>query len=197
MPDNMLESLSDEELVLLARDSVEAEAVLIIRYFRLVRFHAGRYATSMTSTDDLIQEGCIALLRAIRQFNSTKNAKFSSFAQTCMTNSMKSFLRCEKSIPVPIATENLLQKIQESDGFIDNHTPENIFIQKENYETCRTEVMAMLSNKEWDILKYILQGCSYAQTAEKLNISVKAVDNAMQRIRKKMRAVQHSEEKNF
>lgn len=189
MQDKKLESLSDEELVLLSRESVEAETVLLIRYFRLVRFHARRYANTITDIEDFIQEGCIALLRAIKQFDSSKNIRFSSFAQVCMTNRMKSVLRREKYVPVPI--ENLLQKMEESGKLVDDNTPENILMQKESYENCRTQVMAILSKKEWDILQYILQGCSYAQTAKRLNISEKSVDNAMQRIRKKMRAIQH------
>lgn len=195
MQNEILEALSDEELAVLSHESVEAEAVLLMRYFRLVRFHARRYATNLTDAEDFMQEGFVALLRAMKQFDNSREIKFSSFAQTCMINSMKSLLRHEKSVAVP--TEDLLQKMENFGKYIDDDTPESIFIQKESYENCRTQVMAMLSNKEWDVLQCILHGCSYEQTAKQLKISLKSVDNAMQRIRKKMRAVQHWEEENF
>lgn len=195
MQNELLESLSDEELAVLSRESVEAEAVLLVRYFRLVRFHAGRYVSDYTDAEDFIQEGCIALLRAMKQFDASRNTKFSSFAQTCIINSMKSLLRREQSVAVP--AEDLLQQMDEFGELTNDDTPESILIQKESYENCRTQVMAMLSDKEWNILQCVLRGSSYIQTAKQLHISVKSVDNAMQRIRRKMRAIQHPKEENI
>lgn len=181
----ILETLSDEELAVLSRESVDAETVLLVRYFRLVRFHAGRCASVLTDADDLIQEGCVALLRAMKQFDLSRDVKFSAFAQTCIINSMKSLLRREQAVAVPAG--DLLQDHQ----FVDENTPESILIRKESYKNCRMQVMAMLSEKEWEILQIVLEGCSYAQTAERLHITLKSVDNAMQRIRRKMRTIKH------
>ena len=191
MPDNTaLSSMTDEELAVLSKNSVEAEAELLKRYFRLVRFHAGRYAATSADADDLTQEGLITLLRVMKQFDSSQNTKFSSFAQVCIINKMRSLVRSQQNTAVP--EEDLIRKLEEKGEFIDSETPESILMQKESYESCRTQVMAMLSDKEWNILQNILQGASYAETAERLHISIKSVDNAMQRIRRKMRTVQDS-----
>jgi RNA polymerase sporulation-specific sigma factor len=106
-------------------------------------------------------------------------------------NQMRSLVRRQQKLAVP--DEELIRSLEEKGSFIDPDTPESILIEKENYADCRMQVMAVLSDKEWEILQYILNGNSYAQTAEQLHISVKSVDNAMQRIRRKMRAV-HSQD---
>ena len=191
MPDNpTLSNMTDEELAVLSQTSVEAEAELLKRYFRLVRFHAGRFASTSADADDLTQEGLITLLRVMKQFDSSQNTKFSSFAQVCIINKMRSLVRSQQNSAVP--EEDLIRKLEEKGELIDSQTPETILIQKESYESCRMQVMAMLSDKEWKILQCVLQGNSYAKTAEILHISIKSVDNAMQRIRRKMRTVQDS-----
>jgi len=188
MPDNLaLSNLTDEELAVLSRTSVEAETELLSRYFRLVRFHAGRYAAVSADAEDLTQEGLITLLRVMKQFQPEQKAKFSSFAQVCIINKMRSLVRCQQNIAVP--DEELIRSLEEKGGFVDPDTPESIFIEKESYADCCMQVMALLSDKEWEILQCILNGASYARTAEMLGISTKSVDNAMQRIRRKMRAV--------
>ena len=192
MPDNpKLADMTDEALAVLSNTSVEAEAELLKRYFRLVRFHAGRYAATSADADDLTQEGLITLLRVMKQFDSSQNAKFSSFAQVCIMNRMRSLVRSQQNSAVP--EEDLIRKLEEKGEFIDNETPESILMQKESYESCRMQVRALLSDKEWKILQCVLQGASYAETAERLHISIKSVDNAMQRIRRKMRTVQEQD----
>ncbi len=189
MPDKQaMQGLSDEELAVLSRTSTEAEAELLARYFRLVRFHAARYAAGSADAEDLTQEGLIALLHGMKQFDPAQNTKFSSFAQVCIVNRMRSLLRREQDIAVP--EEDLFRMLEEQDCLTDRNTPESILIEKESYADCCMQVMALLSDKEWQILQYILSGCSYAQAAAAMQISVKSVDNAMQRIRRKMRAVQ-------
>ena len=189
MPDkSALAQMTDEELAVLSLNSVEAEAELLTRYFRLIRFHAGRYAADPSDAEDLTQEGLITLLRVMKQFDDTQETSFSSFAQVCIVNRMRSLVRKQKNTAVP--EEDLLRKLEENGELADLDTPESILIQKESYAQCRMQIMAMLSDKEWEILQCILNGASYAETAEFLHITVKSVDNAMQRIRRKMRTVQ-------
>lgn len=188
MPDKQVRSLTDEELAVLSVNSVEAEAELLSRYFRLIRFHAGRYAANSADADDLTQEGLITLLRVMKQFDRSQNTRFSSFAQTCIINRMRSLVRYQQNTAV--LEENLLQKLEETGELTDPDTPESILLRKESYADCCMQVMAVLSDKEWEILQCILNGASYAETAEILHITTKSVDNAMQRIRRKMRTVQ-------
>jgi len=193
-PEAGWESRTDEELAISAKTSVEAEGALLSRYLRLIRFHAGRYALN-GDVDDLVQEGLIALLAAIPQFNPGYQKSFSTFAQVCICNRMRSFVRRELRMPAP--AEELLERLDAQGELVDPETPESIFIRKESLEHARMQVMAMLSDREWEILQCLLSGFSYAETANRLGLSVKAVDNAMQRIRRKMRTVRsadHSDE---
>ena len=185
-----LESRSDEELAVLARSSVEAEGALLSRYLRLIRFHAGRYALN-GDVDDLVQEGLIALLAAIPQYDPTLQRSFSTFAQVCICNRMRSFVRRELRMPAP--AEEYLNELDAQGEMVDPETPETIFIKKESFAHARMQVMAMLSDREWEILQCMLSGMSYAEAAERLGLTVKAVDNAMQRIRRKMRAVRSAD----
>ena len=184
------ETLSDEELAAAAKDSVEAEGALLSRYLGLIRFHAGKMA-GCADADDLVQEGLIALLRAIPQFDGTREAKFSSYAQACILNRMRSFVQREARNAVPL--DDLEQVMEEQGELADPDTPESILVEKESYAQRRMQVMALLSAREWEILQCIMDGSSYAETAEKLGIAEKAVDNAMQRIRRKMRAVRSTD----
>ena len=190
MSDAGLASLTDEELAALARTDVEAEGMLLSRYLRLIRFHAGRYALN-GDVEDLVQEGLIALLAAIPQFDPTQGKRFASFAQVCICNRMRSFVRRELQMPAP--AEEYLAELEAKGEFVDSDTPESILLEKESYEHTRMQVMAMLSDREWEILQWMLRGATYAEAAKALGLTVKAVDNAMQRIRRKMRAVRSAE----
>ena len=184
------ETLSDEALAAAAKTSVEAEGVLLSRYLGLIRFHAGRMA-GCADADDLVQEGLIALLRAIPQFDGTREVKFSSYAQTCILNRMRNFVQRESRNAVPC--DDLVQVMEEQGELADPDTPESILVEKESYAQRRMQVMAMLSAREWEILQCVMDGASYAETAARLGIAEKAVDNAMQRIRRKMRAVRSTD----
>ncbi len=183
-----LEAASDEELAVLARESVDAEAVLLTRYLKVIRYHAGRFARSQSDIDDLAQEGLIVLLRAISEFRQERQVKFSTFAHTCILNRMKNVVRREQHGAV--SAEEAVLSLEDCIDLVDPDTPESILLEKENFAQCRMQVMAMLSGREWEILQCIMTGDSYQQTAEKLGISEKSVDNAMQRVRRKMRTVE-------
>ncbi len=190
MSDAEFDRMSDEELAVLARNSVDAEAVLLKRYMKLVCYHANKFAASAADADDLVQEGLITLLHAISKFREERGTQFSAFAQTCIINRMRSIISRGRKI-APVA--DIVQVMEEQGDLSDPETPESILVEKENYAHCRMQVMAMLSAKEWEILQCVMDGASYQQTAERLGISVKSVDNAMQRVRRKMRAVKSTE----
>ncbi len=185
-----LEMLEDEALVEQAKSSVEAEGVLLSRYLGLIRFHAGKLAGS-AEVDDLIQEGLIALLKAIPQYDAARGTDFSAYAQSCILNRMRNYIRKEARAAAPY--ENVVELMEAQGDLIDPDTPESILLEKEQFAQCRMQVMAMLSAREWEILQCIMDGLSYAQTADKLGTGLKSVDNAMQRIRRKMRAVRSME----
>ena len=194
MSDPELDLRSDEELAQLAKTSVEAEGALLSRYLRLIRYYAGRFAQG-GEVDDLVQEGLIALLQAIPQFDPAKEKRFSAFAQVCICNRMRSFLRRERNAASP--AEDLLEEMEARGELVDPDTPESILLEREAFRDACLQVMTQLSDREWRILQVLLDGASYQDAADKLGVSVKSIDNAMQRIRRKMRAVRsadHSEQ---
>lgn len=187
---NELEALADDQLAELAKASAEAEGVLLTRYLRLVRFHAGRLAGS-AEAEDLVQEGLIALLKAVPQFDPARDNSFSAYAHSCILNRMRSFIRKESRNDAPLG--DLMQVMEAQGELVDPDTPESILVEKESFDQCRMQVMALLSAREWEILQSVMNGASYAETAAELEIPVKSVDNAMQRIRRKMRAVRSTD----
>ena len=191
LSEEQLEQLSDEELAKLAGQCVDAQAVLLKRYLKLVWFHARHYAASEADADDLAQEGLITLLHVVSKFRAEEGVKFATYAQVCIINKMRSLARQAGRNAAPVA--DIAQLMADCDQIADPETPESILLEKENYAHCRMQVMAMLSAREWEILQCIMAGASYAAAAEQLGISVKSVDNAMQRVRRKMRAVKSTE----
>ncbi len=185
-----LDTASDEVLAAMAKASVDAEAELLTRYLKLIRYHAMRFARTDADTEDLVQEGLIVLLHAISEYNPQRQVKFSTFAQACIVNKMKNVVRKEHH---SAALADLSQYLEEEAGLTDPDTPESILLEKENFAQRRMQVMAMLSQREWEILQCIMMGDSYLQTAQKLHISEKSVDNAMQRVRRKMRTIESTE----
>lgn len=185
---NELNSKTDEELAVLGKKHKTAAAVLISRYSRLVFIKSEIYSNSATDSDDLHQEGMLSLLNAIEAFDPEKSVKFSTFAEVCIVNRMRTLSkRSVKNI-------SLAERIDDDDAedvLSVEETPESIYLYKEFFSELWKKICSVLSLTELKVLTLCVQGMSYRSTAEKLGISEKAVDNAMQRARKKIRAVMH------
>ncbi len=182
-----LAALSDNVLAVQARNSADAQAELVSRYLRLIRYYASRYASTKEDAEDLVQEGLITLLHAVSQYSEKRGAEFAAFARTCIVNRMRTLAKRESGSAAMIA--DVVQVLEGLPELTDTETPESILLEKENFAHCRMQVMALLSEREWEILQCVMSGDSYAKAAEKLHVSEKSVDNAMQRVRRKMRAV--------
>lgn len=175
---------TDDELALIAKNDKKAASTLVFRYSKLIFIKAGIYTVSDTDSDDLRQEGLMGLLRAIASFDIHRGVKFSTFAEVCIVNQMKTFLAKLRKNPVPCES---LDDIS-ADSISEEETPESIYINKEFFSELWYAVDNILSEKERQIFSLCIQGMSYRETARKLGISEKAVDNAMQRARRKIRA---------
>lgn len=186
-----LNAATDEELAALAGESEEAVAELLKRYLKLIRYYANRYSENAADADDLVQEGLMALLHVIPRYREQLGSSFSALARTSIVNRMRSIVRRVGRYASPV--ENIAQVMEEQAGLVEKETPESILLEKESYAQCRMQVMALLSDREWEILQCVMEGASYAQTAQRLGIAVKSVDNAMQRVRRKMRAVKSTD----
>lgn len=179
-------SKTDEELVKLARNNKSATAVLLSRYSRLISIKSEIYAYTNTDSEDLRQEGLLALLKAIASFESERGVKFSTFAEVCIVNRMRTVSagNSKKSF----RSENI-DDIIEADELSVDETPESIYLYKEFITELSSGIQSALSPTELKVFNLCMQGLSYRSIAEKLGVSEKTVDNAVQRARKKIRAL--------
>lgn len=178
------EDMSDEELAVLARTDRNACDMLIRRYCRLILIKAESFAKTSADADDLSQEAMISLLRAIDSFDPERGVKFSTYAETCIVNRMKTVCTAKKTAPKITGS---LEDIDESQVVSAVETPESILIYKELLSELEESAGTVLSAAESRTLQLCMKGLSYRRVAEKLGVSEKSVDNAMQRARRKLR----------
>lgn len=188
------EALSDEELCVLARQgNRSAEEILVSRYHRLVRQLARPYFLAGGDSDDLIQEGMIGLMYGVREYDGEKSASFRTFAEICIRNRLYSAVRAatrDKHSP-------LNQSVPLEMPFFDSHSflgaalisqenPEDLIIGQERIRDTLSGVRKQLSDFEAKILGFYLDGLTIREMAEAVSRSPKSVDNAVQRIRRKI-----------
>ncbi len=178
--------MSDDELAVAAKNSKTAANALAARYLRLVFTKSGIYANSNTDSDDLCQEGLLGLLSAVAAFSPERNVKFSTFAEVCIENRMKSLLAKGSKSAAPVADIDELAELQ---GENDYETPESIYLCKAYVSELLDSINKVLSPAERRVFELCVSGHSYRSAAGKLGITEKSVDNAMQRARRKIRAL--------
>lgn len=190
MLNKSFDSTGDERLVIAAKSGDdEAMAALVASMLPLIRKTASVSPSCVVDCEDLVQEGLIGLLSAVRTFDSEKEATFRTYAKVCISNSIRSAVRKTrngKDIPdsniVPIDEASSLC----SDPLCD---PQNLIVENEEAQRLLLNMDKRLSKTERDVLRLYLFGDSYSVISKKLSLSgEKAVDNALQRIRKKLKS---------
>lgn len=181
----MQEKLSDSKLVeLINSGDYKYLQVLINRYMPYIISVASRYNVSGFDTEDFIQEGILAIFFAVKSYNIEK-ASFKTFVCLCINRAMSSaLLRCTgnaKHIP-----EGLISSIDDFE-LADTSNPESILIEKENFNDLEHTIKSELSQFEYQVLCEFLSGKSYVDIAASLNVTPKSVDNALRRIRSKIK----------
>ena len=187
--------LTDDALCALARQGDrEAEEALVARYTRLVRQLARPYFLAGGDSDDLVQEGMIGLIYGVREYDAGNPASFRTYAETCIRNRLYSAVRAaarDKHTP-------LNQSVPLEIPFFDSHTisfgaplpsqanPEDLIIGREGVRDMLRDVQKQLSEFEAKILGLYLDGLTTREMAEAVSRSPKSVDNAVQRIRRKV-----------
>lgn len=189
-----LDTLGDNELLALYRGGRDtrrgrnAATALISRYLKLVSKRARAYSGGAAEFDDLAQEGLLAFLRAAESFEPQRGTAFAAFADVCVTNGIRSAVR-----RLNCGAESLeigaVEGLQEERGTEDAYTPENIWVEKEAEAGLYEKISELLSKKEWDIFKLYVGGAPYGEIAAELGIPKKSVENAVFRIRKKLKAL--------
>lgn len=177
---------NDDDLAVLAKTDKSAAAVLVSRYSKLIFIKSGIYANFNTDIDDLSQEGIMGLLGAISSYKPEKQVRFSTFAEVCIENRMKSLLAKTSKAAVSVYS---FDELTETHGVSVDETPESIYLYKEYFSELLSGINNVLSPTELKVFSLCFKGVSYRDAAEKLGITEKSVDNAMQRARKKIRAL--------
>ena len=194
-PSQILERQDDESLCRLAASgSREAEEILVCRYTRLVRTCARPFFLIGGDSEDLTQEGMVGLIKAVREYDAEKAASFRTFAEVCIRNRLYSVLRAaarDKHSP-------LNQSVPLDPPFFDSNSytsgtndlaqgnPETFLIDREHTAALLAGVRKQLSEFEAKILGYYLDGLSCRENAGLVGKPPKSVDNAVQRIRRKV-----------
>jgi len=195
---DMYESLSDEEIVQLARDTDDqALEHLINKYKNFVRAKARSYFLIGADREDIIQEGMIGLYKAIRDFRPDKLASFRAFAELCITRQIITAIKTatrQKHIPLnsyvslnkPIYDEESDRTLLDVISGSKVTDPEELVISREEFVDIENKMVEFLSELEWQVLMYYLEGKSYQEIADELGRHVKSIDNALQRVKRKL-----------
>jgi len=197
-PYMVFDAMQDEEIVAYARDGdIEAQEFLINKYKNFVRAKARSYFLIGADREDIIQEGMIGLYKAIRDFRLDKLSSFRAFAELCITRQIITAIKTatrQKHIPLnsyvslnkPIYDEDsdrTLLDIVSGAGLTD---PEELVISREEFDHIEEKIGELLSVLERKVLISYLNGKSYQEIAGDLNRHVKSVDNALQRVKRKL-----------
>ena len=191
---------SDELLVSMAREGDEkAEDFLLKKYKDFVRSKARAYFLVGGDSDDLIQEGMIGLYNAISHYDESKTSSFMTYAAICINNKLLSAVSADnrkKNEPLngyvslySVITDDAGEEASLSEVLpdTDNVNPEDIILNEEQEKLAKKRLLGKLSRLEKEILSYYLEGMSYSEIAAHIGKTDKSVDNAIQRIRSKMK----------
>lgn len=178
------DALPDENLVSQAKANRTAMEVLISRYSRSVWSRARQFQ-GIVDVEDLAQEGFLGLMSAVKSYDAVRGVPFSAYAATCVRNRMISAVRgcCNLPLPVGDAYASPLSQVRDTSPL-----PDAIAESCDAYSTYLCTMVNCLSRREYQVCMLIMNGATYRQVAEQMHMSVKSVDNALQRARRKLRA---------
>lgn len=193
--------LSDEELISRLREGHEdIRDYLMEKHKNLVRKKARALYLIGGDNDDLIQEGMIGLYKAIRDFDPERGASFHTFADLCISRQLYTAVQASQrqkhqplnsyvSLSDSDNEEQTSSRASYAANNVRNRNPEELFIARENLEDMEDLIEKKLSRFEREVLRYYLSGMNYSQIADTLGKSSKATDNALQRIKKKIKQI--------
>lgn len=170
---------------------IDAEEELVKKYNYLVRACTRPYFLIGADPEDLIQEGMFGLLSAVRQFSPERDAQFKTYAELCIRRRIYSAIKsASRSKHIPLNDRVSLESSLFDEGALpvpeSLRDPEELVIEQEQVDELTLKLKESLSKLEADILDLYLQGLSYGDIAVKAGKSQKSVDNAIQRIRRKL-----------
>lgn len=188
----------DEEIVLEAKDgSKRAQEYLISKYENFVKAKARAYFLIGADREDIYQEGMIGLYKAIRDYKPDKLSSFKAFAELCVTRQIITAIKTatrQKHIPLntyislnkPLYEEESDRTLLDILAEVKNTDPEQMMISKEEFCRIEKEIAKVLSGLEMEVLNSYIDGKSYQEIACELDRHAKSIDNALQRIKRKL-----------
>jgi RNA polymerase sporulation-specific sigma factor len=193
-----LEDLKDIELVMLAKKgNPKAISILINKYKNFVRSRSKSYFIVGADKEDIIQEGLIGLFKAIRDYNPDKKTSFRAFAELCIMRQIITAIKTatrQKHLPLnsyvslnkPIFEDNGERIMADVIASTRTCNPEEIYIALELTKSIKEKMKKYLSSLESSVLAEYLKGLSYYEVAKNIGKHIKSVDNALQRIKRKI-----------
>lgn len=191
--------MSDEEVVVLVqKDRNElAMAHLVNKYKNFVRSKARSYFLVGADRDDIIQEGMIGLYKATRDFDYERQASFRAFAELCVTRQIITAIKTatrQKHMPLnsyislnkPVYTEESERTLMDMIANVRVSDPEELIITREEFADIEKNMTYLLSELEWHVLLGYLDGKSYQEMAGETDRRIKSIDNALQRVKRKL-----------
>ncbi len=190
--------LTDEEIVSLAqRGDRMASEYITTKYMPYVRNKSRAYFLVGGEVEDIMQEGLIGLYEAVKDYSADKQAAFKTFMDICVTRQIMTALKAasrQKHIPLNtyISLNKPMYQEETDKSYIEilvtakQEDPEALLIDEEKTSEINIEIKRSLSDFEYQVLRLYLQGVSYVHIAKVLEKEEKAIDNAIQRIRKKL-----------
>ncbi|HHV79050.1 MAG TPA: RNA polymerase sporulation sigma factor SigH [Firmicutes bacterium] len=190
--------MGDEQIVQAARDGDPvALEHLMNKYRNFVRAKAKSYFLIGADREDIVQEGMIGLYKAIRDFRDDKLSSFRAFAELCITRQIITAIKTatrQKHIPLnsyislnkPIYDEDSDRTLLDVISGTKVTDPEELVINDEDFGDIEEKMGEILSDLEWQVLTAYLDGKSYQQIAAELDRHVKSIDNALQRVKRKL-----------
>lgn len=192
------ENMLDEEIVLSAREgNITSLEYIINKYKNFVRAKARSYFLIGADKEDIVQEGMIGLYKAIRDFRNDKLSSFRAFAELCITRQIITAIKTatrQKHIPLnsyvslnkPIYDEESDRTLLDILTATKITDPEELIISREELVSIESKIGEILSDLELEVLMSYLQGKSYQEIACDLDRHVKSIDNALQRVKRKL-----------
>ncbi len=196
--DYSFENNNDEEILLeIKNGNDKALEFLISKYRNLVNSKVTKYYIIGAEKEDIVQEGLIGLFKAIKDYDNTKQNSFKSFASLCIERQIITAIKTsnrQKHLPLnsSLSLNNTINDNDNEASFLDIINAQNVedpletITKKEYYTNIKEKLNANLSDFEKKVLYNYIEGNSYISIAEKLDMPVKSIDNAIQRIRKKL-----------
>ncbi|AKM17474.1 RNA polymerase sporulation sigma factor SigH [Anoxybacillus geothermalis] len=190
--------LEDEQLVALVHEGDgEALDFLIHKYQNFVRAKARSYFLVGADREDIVQEGMIGLYKAVRDFKGDKLSSFKAFAELCITRQMITAIKTatrQKHIPLnsyvsldkPIYDDESDRTLMDVLSGTQVTDPEELIVNREEVDDIELKMAELLSDLERKVLALYLDGRSYQEISEELNRHVKSIDNALQRVKRKL-----------